>query len=169
MAGEIFNGKHMAGNKDKMDRGAEALWIRELAGILEETGLTEIEIERDGARLRVSRQGGGAPAAYAPAATPAPAPAATPAPAPAPATAPSNDHPGAVKSPMVGTAYLSPSPGAAAFVSEGGNVAEGQTVMIIEAMKTMNPITAPRAGKVTKIIVSDAQPVEFDEPLLIIE
>lgn len=156
----------MAGNKDKMDRGAEALWIRELAGILEETGLTEIEIERDGARLRVSRQGGGAPVAYAPAtAASAPASAA----APASTAAPANDHPGAVKSPMVGTAYLSPSPGAAAFVSEGGNVTEGQTVMIIEAMKTMNPITAPRSGKVTKILVSDSQPVEFDEPLLIIE
>ncbi len=149
-----------------MDRGGEALWIRELAGILEETGLTEIEIERDGARLRVSRQGGGAPAAYAPvAAAPSPAPLS----APASAAAPAIDHPGAVKSPMVGTAYLSPSPGAAAFVSEGGAVTEGQTVLIIEAMKTMNPITAPRAGKVTKILVSDSQPVEFDEPLLIIE
>lgn len=157
----------MAGNKDKMDRGGEALWIRELAGILEETGLTEIEIERDGARLRVSRQGGGAPAAYALPAAPTPAPAA-PAPVAAPQTA-SNDHPGAVKSPMVGTAYLSPSPGAAAFIREGGDVSEGQTVMIIEAMKTMNPITAPRSGKVLKILVSDSQPVEFDEPLLIIE
>ena len=158
----------MAGNKDKMDRGAEAHWIRELAGILEETGLTEIEIERDGARLRVSRQGGGAPTAYAPAvAAPVAAPAAPS--SAAPAAAASNDHPGAVKSPMVGTAYLSPSPGAAAFVNEGGEVSEGQTVMIIEAMKTMNPITAPRSGKVSKILVSDSQPVEFDEPLLIIE
>jgi len=157
----------MAGNKDKNDRGAEALWIRELAGILEETGLTEIEIERDGARLRVSRQGGAAPiAAVAPApAAPAPAAPASPAPAAPAAT----DHPGAVKSPMVGTAYLSPSPGAAPFVSEGGNVSEGQTVMIVEAMKTMNPITAPRSGRVTKILVSDSQPVEFDEPLLVIE
>ncbi len=157
----------MAGNRTKNDRGAEAQWIRELAGILEETGLTEIEIERDGARLRVSRQGGAAPAA---AFAPAPAaPSPTPSSAPAPAAAPTSDHPGAVKSPMVGTAYLSPSPGADAFVTEGGNVAEGQTVMIVEAMKTMNPITAPRAGKVTKILVSDSQPVEFDEPLLIIE
>ena len=158
----------MAGNKDKDDLGAEARWIRELAGILEETGLTEIEIEKGGARLRVSRQGG-AVAAFAPpaaSAAPAAAPAAQPAAAPAPAA---NDHPGAVKSPMVGTAYLSPSPGAAAFAKEGDTVSEGQTVMIVEAMKTMNPITAPRAGKVSKILVSDAQPVEFDEPLLIIE
>ncbi len=159
----------MAGNKDKADRGAEAHWIRELAGILEETGLTEIEIERDGARLRVSRQGAAvqaaafAPAPVAPSA--APAPAATP----TASAAPADDHPGAVKSPMVGTAYLSPSPGAAAFVTEGGQVSEGQTVMIVEAMKTMNPITAPRAGTVTKILVSDSQPVEFDEPLLVIE
>ncbi len=155
----------MAGNKNKEDRGAEAHWIRELAGILEETGLTEIEIERDGARLRVSRQGGAvaAPALAAPAA-PTPAPA-----APTPAAAPAGDHPGAIKSPMVGTAYLSPSPGAAPFITEGGAVTEGQTVMIVEAMKTMNPIAAPRSGTVTKIMVSDAQPVEFDEPLLIIE
>lgn len=156
----------MAGNKDKNDRGAEALWIRELAGILEETGLTEIEIERDGARLRVSRQGGAAPIAAAAPAPAAPAPAKPAKAAPAPAV---SDHPGAVKSPMVGTAYLSPSPGAAPFVTEGGNVSEGQTVMIVEAMKTMNPITAPRSGRVTKILVSDSQPVEFDEPLLVIE
>lgn len=160
----------MAGNREKNERETEALWIRELAGILEDTGLTEIEIERNGSRLRVSRQGGAAPlAAYAPAAQAAPA-ASSPAAASAPAAPASQaDHPGAVKSPMVGTAYLSPSPGAAAFVTEGGSVSEGQTVMIVEAMKTMNPITAPRSGRVTKILVSDAQPVEFDEPLLIIE
>ncbi len=159
----------MAGNNDKDDRGAEARWIRELAGILEETGLTEIEIEKEGARLRVSRQGG-AVTAFAPSAQPAaPAPAPAAPQAAAPAAAPANDHPGAVKSPMVGTAYLSPSPGASPFAKEGDTVSEGQTVMIIEAMKTMNPITAPRAGKVSKILVSDAQPVEFDEPLLIIE
>ena len=86
-----------------------------------------------------------------------------------PAAAPTSDHPGAVKSPMVGTAYLSPSPGAAAFAKEGSQVTEGQTILIIEAMKTMNPIAAPRSGKVVKVLVTDAQPVEFDEPLLIIE
>ncbi len=157
----------MAGKNDKNERDLESAWIRELAAILEETGLTEIEIEKDAVRLRVSRQGGVAQMNVAA----APAPAAVPAaPASAPAAAPAaGDHPGAVRSPMVGTAYLSPSPGAAPFTSEGANVSEGQTLMIVEAMKTMNPITAPRAGTVTKILVSDSQPVEFDEPLCIIE
>lgn len=158
----------MSDKKDHKDHGLEAAWIRELAGILEETGLTEIEIEKDNTRLRVSRQGGlAAYAAPAPAAAPAAAPVASS--QPAAASAPAESHPSAVKSPMVGTAYLSPSPGADPFVREGAQVSEGQTLMIVEAMKTMNPIAAPRAGKVTKIIVSDAQPVEFDEPLLIIE
>ena len=158
----------MVGKNGNNDRALETAWIRELAGILEETRLTEIEVEKDGVRLRVSRQGGGAPivAASPQTAQPAAQPIATAAPAP---TSNGGDHPGAVKSPMVGTAYLSSSPGAPAFVSEGGQVSEGQTVMIVEAMKTMNPITAPRSGKVSKILVSDAQPVEFDEPLLIIE
>ncbi|MEM8770614.1 MAG: acetyl-CoA carboxylase biotin carboxyl carrier protein [Pseudomonadota bacterium] len=158
----------MAGQKDKNDHRLDADWIRELAGILEETGLTEIEIERDTLRLRVSRQGNAvqtiqaAPLPAAPIAAPAPT-------AAAPAPAAGSDHPGAVKSPMVGTAYLSPSPGASPFVSEGGQVSEGQTIMIVEAMKTMNPIAAPKAGVVKKILVTDSQPVEFDEPLLIIE
>lgn len=160
----------MSKTKENADHALEAGWIRELAGILEETGLTEIEIEKNEVRLRVSRQGGASQVA---AAAPAPAVAAAPAPAPvaaAPAASPgAADHPGAVKSPMVGTAYLSPSPGAEPFIKEGGSVAEGQTIMIVEAMKTMNPITAPRSGSVTKILVSDAQPVEFDEALLIIE
>lgn len=162
----------MSKTKDNADYALEAGWIRELAGILEETGLTEIEIEKNDVRLRVSRQGGASQVVAAAPVAAAPAPAAVaPAAAPAPA-APSSagaEHPGAVKSPMVGTAYLSPSPGAAAFVTEGASVTEGQTVMIVEAMKTMNPITAPRSGSVTKILVSDAQPVEFDEALLIIE
>lgn len=157
----------MVGKNGKNDRDLDAAWIRELAGILEETRLTEIEIEKDGVRLRVSRQGGVTMAAMAsPAAPPIAATAAVPAVSAAPE---GGDHPGAVKSPMVGTAYLSSSPGSPAFVSEGGQVSEGQTVLIVEAMKTMNPIIAPRSGKVTKILVSDAQPVEFDEPLLIIE
>ena len=161
----------MSKTKDNADYALEAGWIRELAGILEETGLTEIEIEKNDVRLRVSRQGGASQvvAAAPVAAAPAPAaPAAAPA-APAASSTGASEHPGAVKSPMVGTAYLSPSPGAAAFVTEGASVTEGQTVMIVEAMKTMNPITAPRSGSVTKILVSDAQPVEFDEALLIIE
>lgn len=161
----------MSKTKENADHTLEAGWIRELAGILEETGLTEIEIEKNDVRLRVSRQGGGAPAPIVAAAA-APAPVAAPpaAAASAPASAPAGvDHPGAVKSPMVGTAYLSASPGAEPFVTEGGSVSEGQTIMIVEAMKTMNPITAPRSGTVTKVLVSDAQPVEFEEALLIIE
>lgn len=154
----------MSEKKGKQDHGLESGWIRELAGILEETGLTEIEIEKDDVRLRVSRQGGVAPLATAAVAPAAPAAAAASAPQPA-----AEAHPGAVRSPMVGTAYLSPSPGAAAFVKEGDAVSEGQTIMIVEAMKTMNPIAAPRSGTVTKILVSDSQPVEFDEPLLILE
>jgi acetyl-CoA carboxylase biotin carboxyl carrier protein len=154
----------MAGKNGKDGRELETAWIRELAGILEETGLTEIEIEKDAVRLRVSRQGG----ATQYVAGPAPA-AAAPAPNSPPAAPAAADHAGAVKSPMVGTAYLSPSPDAAAFISEGAQVSQGQTIMIIEAMKTMNPIAAPRAGTITKIIVTDAQPVEFDDPLCIIE
>ena len=155
----------MAGKNGKHDRELESEWIRQLAGILEETGLTEIEIEKDAVRLRVSRQGGAMTTAVA-----APAPVNTaPTPATAAPVASISDHPGAVKSPMVGTAYLSPSPGAAPFVTEGGQVSEGQTLMIVEAMKTMNPITAPKSGKVVQILVNDSQPVEFDEPLLIIE
>ncbi len=154
----------MSNKKHDQDRGLEAAWIRELAGILEETGLTEVEIERDSVRLRVSRQGGIA-AAVAPAAAPAvAAPVAS-----APTQAATDDHPGAVRSPMVGTAYLSPSPGAGVFIKEGSTVSEGQTIMIVEAMKTMNPIAAPRSGTVTKILVRDSQPVEFDEPLIILE
>ena len=153
----------MSNKKHDQDRGLEAAWIRELAGILEETGLTEVEIERDSVRLRVSRQGGIAPVAAAPAPVAA-APLAS-----APAQPAIDDHPGAVRSPMVGTAYLSPSPGTAVFIKEGSTVSEGQTIMIVEAMKTMNPIAAPRSGTVTKILVRDSQPVEFDEPLIILE
>ena len=160
----------MSEKKDRSEHGLEVAWIRELAGILEETGLTEIEIEKDAVRLRVSRQGGiasySAPAAPVPAAAaPAAAPAAA---APAPAAA-ATDHPGAVKSPMVGTAYLSPSPGSDPFVKEGAHVNEGQTVLIVEAMKTMNQIPAPHSGTVKQILVGDGEPVEFDEPLMIIE
>ena len=146
---------------DKIERDLET--IRSLAAVLEETGLTEVEIERGSLRLRVSR--GVAPAAATVhAAAPLPAPAAQAAPAAAAA-----DAPGAVRSPMVGTAYLSPSPGAAPFVTEGTQVAQGQTVMIVEAMKTMNEIKAPQAGTVRAIHARDAEPVEYDEILLVIE
>lgn len=144
----------------------EASWIRELATILEETGLTEVEIEKNDVRLRVSRQGGAA--AVATMAAPIAAPAA-PSAIPIAAEAPAISHPGAILSPMVGTAYLSPAPDADKFARVGSQVSEGQTIMIVEAMKTMNPISAPRSGTLTKILVTDAQPVEFDEPLFIIE
>ena len=158
----------MSDKKDHKDHGLEAAWIRELAGILEETGLTEIEIEKDNTRLRVSRQGG--LAAYA-APAPAAAPAATPAASsqPAAASAPAESHPGAVKSPMVGTAYLSPSPGADPFVREGAQVSEGQTLMIVEAMKTMNQIPAPQSGTIAAILVEDGQPVEFGQTLILLK
>lgn len=156
----------MSNKKNDHGHELEVAWIRELAAILEETGLTEVEIEKNSVRLRVSRQGGVAPMIAAA----APALAATPsASTPNALEAPANDHPGAVRSPMVGTAFLAASPDADPFVTIGAQVNEGQTVMIIEAMKTMNTIAAPRSGKVVKILVNDTQPVEFDEPLLIIE
>ncbi len=137
--------------------------IRELADLLDETGLTEIEVEDEELRVRVVRSG--AAAASAPAsASPASAEVSTAEPA---GEAPA--HPGTVASPMVGTVYLAPEPGAEAFVKAGTKVEEGQTLMIIEAMKVMNPIPAPRGGTVKEVLVSDGQPVEFDEPLLIIE
>ena len=142
-----------------VDAGA----IRELAELLKETGLTEIEIEHNGARLRVSNQAGGAVMAAAPIA--APVPAAAPAAAPA---KPNGPHPGAVPSPMVGTVYLSPEPGAKPFASVGQTVKEGDTLFIVEAMKTMNPITAPKGGVVGEICVNDATPVEFGQTLCII-
>jgi acetyl-CoA carboxylase biotin carboxyl carrier protein len=139
--------------------------IRELAQLLSETGLTEIEIDREGMRVRVARQptaGSAAPAAAA-AVVPAAAP------PPAPADADPAKHPGCVRSPMVGVAYLAPEPGASPFVSVGARVSQGQTLLIIEAMKTMNHIPAPKAGMVTQVLVANSQPVEFDEPLVIIE
>jgi acetyl-CoA carboxylase biotin carboxyl carrier protein len=141
-----------------VDAGA----IRELAELLKETGLTEIEIEHNGARLRVSKQAGGTVMAAAPVAA-APVAAATAAPA-----KPAGPNPGAVPSPMVGTVYMSPEPGAKAFISVGQIVKEGDTLLIVEAMKTMNPITAPRGGTVAEICVNDASPVEFGQILCII-
>lgn len=138
--------------------------IRALADVLDDTGLTEIEIERGGARLRVAKGG----AVAAPVAMAAPAVAAAPA-AESAAPVPAANHPGAVNAPMVGTAYMSSTPGAAPFVAEGATVSVGQTLLIIEAMKTMNEIKATKAGTVTKIMARDAEPVEFDEPLMIIE
>ncbi|WP_407183416.1 acetyl-CoA carboxylase biotin carboxyl carrier protein [Bradyrhizobium centrosematis] len=142
--------------------------VRELALLLDETSLTEIEIERAGLRLRVARNVSVAatmpmPVAAVPAALPA-APA-----APAAAGPDLSKHPGAVTSPMVGTAYWAPEPGAKPFIEVGAKVSVGQTLLIIEAMKTMNQIPSPRAGTVTQILVEDGQPVEYGEPLVIIE
>ncbi len=142
--------------------------VREIAEIMSETGLSEVELKQGDRRLRLSRLAG----APAPVAAAAPAAAAPPAPAgqePADSAESIEDHPGTVPSPMVGTAYLSPQPGDDAFVRVGDSVEEGQTLMIIEAMKVMNPIPAPRAGTVKAILISDAQPVEFGDPLAIIE
>lgn len=143
--------------------------IRELADILNETNLTEIEVEQDELRIRVSR--GGAVAAPASVHVAAPAAAPQPAEPAAPPASPADDAAmrNAVPSPMVGTAYLAPAPGAEPFISVGQSVREGQALLIIEAMKTMNQIPAPRSGTVTAILVDDSQPVEFGEPLVIIE
>jgi acetyl-CoA carboxylase biotin carboxyl carrier protein len=150
---------------------SEAAWIRELAAILDQTGLTEIEIQKPDMRVRVSRTSAAATIAYAPAAgaPAAPVPAAPAKTQGAADTTPAGPPAGAVTSPMVGTVYLSPSPGADAFVKVGDKVAQGQTLMIVEAMKTMNPISAPRAGAVKQVLVRDAQPVEYGEALIVIE
>jgi acetyl-CoA carboxylase biotin carboxyl carrier protein len=140
--------------------------IRELAGLLDETGLTEIEYERDGLRLRVARTQ--APAAAAPATVVVSSPQAA-APAAPPRAADPASHPGAVLSPMVGTAYRAAEPGAKPYVDIGSVVKPGDTLLIIEAMKTMNQIPAPHAGTVVQILVEDGQPVEFGEPLMIVE
>jgi acetyl-CoA carboxylase biotin carboxyl carrier protein len=150
------------------DQGVDQDLIRELAQLLTETGLTEIEIDREGMRVRVARQLSAGP--VAPAAVAAPPAAAAPAPpAAGGAEADPAKHPGCVRSPMVGVAYLSPEPGAAPFISVGTRVSKDQTLLIIEAMKTMNHIPAPKAGVVTQVLVANSQPVEFDEPLVIIE
>ena len=154
----------------------DARLVRKLADILKDTGLSEIEVEHAGLKIRVARELTvaaattyvQAPQAYAPQ---APAPVAAPvAEAPAAPAAPAARAAGdLVKSPMVGTVYMSPQPGADVFIKVGDTVAAGQTLLIVEAMKTMNPISAPKAGKVVEIFVGDAQPVEFGEPLVVIE
>jgi acetyl-CoA carboxylase biotin carboxyl carrier protein len=155
-------------DKKKSDQSSsqDADLIRELADLLSETGLTEIEIERKDIRVRVVR--GLAPA---PAVMSAPPAAASPASSPEAASSGSATaaHPGTVISPMVGTVYRAPEPGADNFVEVGATVSEGQTVMIVEAMKTMNHIPSPRSGTITQILVEDGQPVEFGEPLVVIE
>ena len=155
--------------------GIDQQLIRDLAGILDETNLTEIEVEQEDLRIRVSRTPAPvqayAPAPVAAAAAPAPAAQAGAAAAAAAPTAPAGADvsKNAVPSPMVGTAYGAPAPGAKPFIEVGQTVREGQTLLIIEAMKTMNQIPSPRAGTVTAILFEDAQPVEFGEPLVVIE
>ena len=146
--------------------------VKALANILDDAGLAELEYETDDVAIRLSRVSGAAPVA---AVAPVAASAAVAAPTAAPATqsaegaADFSAHPGAVMSPMVGTAYISPEPGAPAFVEEGNTVKKGQTLLIVEAMKVMNPITAPQDGTVSKIMVKNAQPIEFGEVLVVIE
>lgn len=145
---------------------AEHKLIKDLAELLNETGLTEIEIEKAGLKVRVARTVSIAATAGPVMAAAAPAPATS---APLAAPADPAKHPGAVKSPMVGTAYRAPEPGAAAFIEVGSRVAVGDTLLIIEAMKTMNQIPAPKAGTVSSILFENGQPVEFGEPLVVIE
>ena len=160
----------MADNKTGIDQAL----IRDLANILKDTDLTEIEIEQDDLRIRVSRNGNTpmmmpqmpafnfqAPAAAAPVAAPAAAA--------APAAPAGRDLSKAVTAPMVGTVYLASAPGARPFIEVGATVKEGQTLLVIEAMKTMNQIPSPKSGKVVEIIIDDASPVEYGEPLVIIE
>jgi acetyl-CoA carboxylase biotin carboxyl carrier protein len=144
--------------------GVDADAIRELSSLLNETGLTEIEIEHNGARIRVSRAAVNAAMAVGAPAAAAPAPAA----APSPAAASSGPPAGAVPSPMVGTVYVAAEPGKPPFITVGKQVKEGETLFIVEAMKTMNPITSPRAGTVKEICVSDKDPVEFGQTLCVI-
>ena len=145
--------------------------VRELAELLDASHLTEIEV-KDGDRvIRVARTAAPIAAGYAPSPNwgPPPSASATAAAAAAPPVDDWKAHPGLVKSPIVGTAYLTPEPGAAPYITEGATVAAGATLLIIEAMKVMNPITAPKSGKVVKIFIRGEQPVEYDEPLVVIE
>lgn len=158
----------MSTNKQQIDTSI----VRELASILREADLGEVEVEHEGLRIRVSKPAApvvqtatvSAPAIAAPAAAPAAAPSA------APAAASTSDTPeNAIKSPMVGTVYLSPEPGAKAFVAIGDKVKKGDTIMLVEAMKTFNPVEADRSGTLTKLYVEDSQPVEYGEALALIE
>lgn len=162
----------MPAKKDSDGMNVDIKLVRDLAGILDKAGLSEIEVEDGDRKIKVSRSSTGT-VMSAPVAAPAPAPApATPAPVAAPAAAaadtPADDHAGAQKSPMVGTAYLAPDPDADNFVSVGDKVSEGDTLLIVEAMKVMNPIAAESSGTVKSILVENGQAVEFDQPLVVI-
>jgi acetyl-CoA carboxylase biotin carboxyl carrier protein len=158
----------MAPSSKSTSTRSETKLVQELADILDQAGLAELEYETEAVAIRLSRVSNTAPAV---AMAPAYATSLSAASAPAEPAAPANpaDHQGAVTAPMVGTVYTAPEPGAAEFVTEGDMVKAGQTLFIVEAMKVMNPITAPAAGKVTKIFVQNAQPIEFGEALAIIE
>jgi len=163
----------MASKPKAPTKSTDTKLVRELAKILNDTGLTEIEMEKGSLKIRVAKGGGQivqAMAAPAPVAAPTAPAASQPVAAPAAKTekADAAAHPGAVKSPMVGTVYTRPSPDADAFVKVGDKVKEGDTIVLIEAMKTFNPITATKSGKIEDILVEDAQPVEFGEVLFII-
>ncbi len=163
-SGRQGNKKQQPKTMNDKNKNLDKELIRELADLLKETDLTEVEIEREGLRVRVARNITVAAAV--------PTMAAAPAIGALEGKAGGSDganHPGAVPSPMVGTAYRAPEPGAPTFVEVGAKVSEGQTLMIIEAMKTMNHIPAPRSGTISAILVEDGQPVEFGEPLVIIE
>jgi len=161
----------MADQPEGHSMRVDSALLRELAELLSANDLTEIEVEDGDRKIKVRREA--APVmsyAPAPAAAPAPAPAAAAsAPAPAPA-APASDAPvDAIKSPMVGTVFLAPEPGAKPFITAGQKVAVGDTLLIVEAMKVMNPIVSTKAGTVRQILVADAQPIEFDQPLVVID
>ena len=156
----------MADQKDEQPMRVDGALLRELAELLSTNDLTEIEVEDGDRKIKVRREGAPVMAyAPAPAIGPGPALAAAPVEVTALAAAPSD----AVKSPMVGTAFLAPEPGAKPFIAPGQSIKAGDTLLIIEAMKVMNPITAPKAGKIAQILIGDAQPVEFDQPLVVIE
>ena len=162
------NKKQQQNNMTDKNKNLDKELIRELAELLNETDLSEVEIEREGLRIRVARNltvAATAPVMAAAQTSPPLSTGETKAAAPAD----SSNHPGAVKSPMVGTAYRAPEPNASSFIEVGAKVSEGQTLLIVEAMKTMNHIPAPKSGTVTAILVEDGQPVEFGEPLVIIE
>ena len=163
----------MADDKNNGDMRVDVDLVRQLATLLDETNLTEIEVEDNDRRIRVAREVhavAAAPVNYAaPAAAPAPVGHAPAAPAAAPDSAPAVSAANAVKSPMVGTVYLAANPEAKPFIAVGQKVAAGDTLVIIEAMKVMNPITAPSGGTVSAILIENGQPVEFDQPLVVVE
>ena len=158
--------------KDSGKKETDIDLIRELAGILNDTDLNEIEMKKGDLKIRVSKGGGQMVQAYSAPQAPAPAQASAPAASSAPAESQDDSgsatHKDSTTSPMVGTAYTRPSPDADPFVKVGDSVEEGDTILLVEAMKTFNPITAPRSGKVEKVYVEDAQPVEFGEALFVI-